>query len=110
VIGCRKDDIIYSPLPLYHSVAGMIALAGTIKHGNTMAMRKKFSASQYWSDCVKYNVTVCIPLRPRWPSGWSDDVVSSVATFLFFRLLNILEKFADTYSARQNVLKNDSTT
>ncbi len=58
VIGCRKSDIIYSPLPLYHSVAGMIALAGTFHHGISMVMRTKFSASNYWSDCVKYNVTV----------------------------------------------------
>ena len=58
VIGCRRDDIIYSPLPQYHSVAGMIALAGTMHHGISMAMARKFSASKYWPDCVKYNVTV----------------------------------------------------
>ena len=50
--------MVYSPLPLYHSVAGMIALAGTMKHGITMVMREKFSASNYWSDCVRYRVTV----------------------------------------------------
>ena len=60
VIGCRKTDIIYSPLPLYHSVAGMIALAGTMKHGISMVMRNKFSASNYWADCIKYNVTVSV--------------------------------------------------
>ena len=58
VIGCQHDDVIYSPLPLYHSVAGMISLAGTMLHGTTMVMRKKFSASAYWQDCVKYDVTV----------------------------------------------------
>lgn len=57
VIGCNGDDIIYSPLPLYHSVAGMISLAGTMLHGTTMVMRNKFSASSYWEDCVKYKVT-----------------------------------------------------
>ena len=58
VIGCKETDIVYSPLPLYHSVAGMIALAGTMRHGLTMVMREKFSASNYWPDCVRYNVTV----------------------------------------------------
>lgn len=38
----------------------MIALAGTMKHGITMVMRNKFSASQYWVDCVKYRVTVSL--------------------------------------------------
>ena len=58
VIGCRNDDIIYCTLPLYHSVGGMIALAGTMKHGISMAMRRKFSAKNFWADCVKYHVTV----------------------------------------------------
>ncbi len=58
VIGVRPDDVVYSPLPLYHSVAGMISLAGTMHHGFSMVMRKKFSASSYWADCIKYNVTV----------------------------------------------------
>jgi len=60
VIGCHTDDIIYSPLPQYHSVAGMIALAGTMRYGITMAMARKFSATRYWADCVKYNVTVSL--------------------------------------------------
>lgn len=57
VIGCRRSDVIYSPLPQYHSVAGMIALAGTMHHGISIVMTRKFSASKYWADCVKYNVT-----------------------------------------------------
>merc|ERR1711899_680247 len=57
VIGCRVDDIIYSPLPQYHSVAGMISLAGTMGFGISMVMRTKFSASSYWADVVKYKAT-----------------------------------------------------
>ena len=60
VIGCRPDDTLYVTLPLYHSVGGMIALAGSMKHGFTMALRKKFSAKNYWADCVKYRVTVSV--------------------------------------------------
>lgn len=62
VIGCRPDDVLYVTLPLYHSVGGMIALAGTMKHGITIALRKKFSANNYWADCVKYRVTVSFML------------------------------------------------
>ena len=64
VIGCRPDDVLYVTLPLYHSVGGMIALAGTMKHGITIALRKKFSANNYWADCVKYRVTVSSMLLP----------------------------------------------
>lgn len=27
-------------------------------HGMTVVIRKKFSASKFWDDCIKYNCTV----------------------------------------------------
>ncbi|XP_004611839.2 long-chain fatty acid transport protein 2 [Sorex araneus] len=56
--GLRKDDIIYTTLPLYHSAALMIGVHGCIATGATLVLRTKFSASQFWDDCRKYNVTV----------------------------------------------------
>ena len=35
VMGCNPNDILYDTLPLYHTVGGMIALGGTMKHGIT---------------------------------------------------------------------------
>jgi len=57
MIGVRKEDTVYCPLPLYHSVGGMISLSGCMAGGITMVIRDKFSASNYWKDCVKYKVT-----------------------------------------------------
>ncbi|XP_008141354.1 long-chain fatty acid transport protein 2 isoform X1 [Eptesicus fuscus] len=54
----KKDDIIYTTLPLYHSAALMIGLNGCIVAGATLVLRNRFSASQFWDDCRKYNVTV----------------------------------------------------
>ncbi|XP_031354017.1 long-chain fatty acid transport protein 4-like isoform X1 [Photinus pyralis] len=54
----RSEDTIYNPLPLYHSAGGMIGMGQTVLHGLSVAIRKKFSASNYWSDCAKYNCTV----------------------------------------------------
>nr|XP_033776358.1 very long-chain acyl-CoA synthetase isoform X1 [Geotrypetes seraphini] len=56
--GVTSEDIVYTPLPLYHSAALMIGLQGCIEQGATCALRQKFSASQFWDDCRKYNVTV----------------------------------------------------
>ncbi|XP_004578141.1 long-chain fatty acid transport protein 2 [Ochotona princeps] len=56
--GVKSNDIIYTSLPLYHSAAMMIGLHGCIVTGATIALRAKFSASQFWDDCRKYNVTV----------------------------------------------------
>ncbi|KAM9313121.1 long-chain fatty acid transport protein 2 [Gastrophryne carolinensis] len=54
----RPRDIIYVTLPLYHSSAMLIGVHGCIAKGATIVLRKKFSASQFWDDCRKYNVTV----------------------------------------------------
>ncbi|XP_037357650.1 long-chain fatty acid transport protein 2 [Talpa occidentalis] len=56
--GIKKDDVIYTALPLYHSAALLIGVHGCIMAGATLALRTKFSASQFWDDCRKYNVTV----------------------------------------------------
>lgn len=56
--GSTADDIFYVNLPLYHSAGFLIGLAGSIERGNTIILRRKFSASQFWDDCRKYNVTV----------------------------------------------------
>jgi len=57
MMGVRSDDVVYCPLPLYHSVGGMVSLSGCMANGISMVMREKFSASSYWKDCVKYKVT-----------------------------------------------------
>lgn len=56
--GCTTDDIIYITLPLYHSSGSLLGIGGCIELGATCVLKKKFSASQFWNDCKKYNVTV----------------------------------------------------
>ncbi|XP_007945650.1 long-chain fatty acid transport protein 6 [Orycteropus afer afer] len=56
--GCTADDIIYITLPLYHSSGSLLGIGGCIELGATCVLKKKFSASQFWNDCKKYNVTV----------------------------------------------------
>ena len=57
IIRVNSDDVVYCPLPLYHSVGGMISLSGCMNHGIPMVMRDKFSAFSYWKNCVMCNVT-----------------------------------------------------
>ncbi|XP_063000535.1 long-chain fatty acid transport protein 4 [Elgaria multicarinata webbii] len=52
------DDVVYDCLPLYHSAGNIVGIGQCILHGMTVVIRKKFSASQFWEDCVKYNCTV----------------------------------------------------
>ncbi|KAL4617665.1 long-chain fatty acid transport protein 6 [Arapaima gigas] len=56
--GGRSDDVIYIPLPLYHSAASLVGIGGTVELGATCVLKKKFSASQFWPDCRRFNVTI----------------------------------------------------
>ncbi|XP_060227610.1 long-chain fatty acid transport protein 2 isoform X2 [Meriones unguiculatus] len=56
--GVKAHDVVYTTMPLYHSAALMVGLHGCIVTGATLALRSKFSASQFWDDCRKYNATV----------------------------------------------------
>ncbi|XP_029920590.1 long-chain fatty acid transport protein 6 [Myripristis murdjan] len=56
--GARSDDNVYIALPLYHMSASLLGIGGCLQLGATCVLKKKFSASQFWKDCVKYNVTV----------------------------------------------------
>uniref|UniRef100_A0A8C6U7V0 long-chain-fatty-acid--CoA ligase n=1 Tax=Neogobius melanostomus TaxID=47308 RepID=A0A8C6U7V0_9GOBI len=56
--GVKSNDILYLYLPLYHSAGFLMGLAGAIDRGLTIVLKRKFSASQFWDDCRKYDVTV----------------------------------------------------
>ncbi|CRK92993.1 CLUMA_CG006481, isoform A [Clunio marinus] len=51
-------DVFYSPLPLYHTACGCMAIGQMLIFGSTVVIKKKFSASAFFSDCVKYNATI----------------------------------------------------
>uniref|UniRef100_A0A3B5L9G3 Long-chain-fatty-acid--CoA ligase n=1 Tax=Xiphophorus couchianus TaxID=32473 RepID=A0A3B5L9G3_9TELE len=52
------DDVLYDCLPLYHSAGNIVGVGQCLIHGMTVVIRKKFSASRFWDDCVKYNCTI----------------------------------------------------
>ena len=65
-VGCNilvdltPDDVIYTAIPLYHLAGGGIGTAQCLVFGNTLAIRAKFSASRFWTDCIKYKCTVSV--------------------------------------------------
>lgn len=58
MVGIKPEDVIYNPLPLYHTAGGMLGVGNVFLCGVTMAIRRKFSASNFWGDCIKYECTV----------------------------------------------------
>ncbi|CAF0945950.1 unnamed protein product [Adineta steineri] len=55
--GVTSDDIMYNTLPLYHSLGGWVCITYSLLGGCTTVLRKKFSASNFWKDCVRYKCT-----------------------------------------------------
>ncbi|XP_067288590.1 long-chain fatty acid transport protein 6 [Pseudorasbora parva] len=56
--GALASDKVYLTLPLYHMSASLLGIGGCIELGATCVLKKKFSASQFWKDCLKYDITV----------------------------------------------------
>ena len=56
--GMNHDTVVYDTLPLYHSAGGILGVGQALINGCTVVIRKKFSASRFWDDCLKYNCTV----------------------------------------------------
>ncbi|RUS69208.1 hypothetical protein EGW08_023029 [Elysia chlorotica] len=57
MINHNQDDVMYVVLPLYHSTGMFLGLGAALISGSCVALRKKFSARHFWSDCRKYKVT-----------------------------------------------------
>ncbi|KAM7393912.1 hypothetical protein PAMP_020748 [Pampus punctatissimus] len=54
----RHNDIMYVCLPLYHSAGTVMGVGQCLLFGLTVVIRRKFSASHFWDDCVKHKCTV----------------------------------------------------
>ncbi|VDK77683.1 unnamed protein product [Litomosoides sigmodontis] len=52
--GIFTTDRLYVMMPVYHSAGGILGIGQTVVQGSTCVIRKKFSASNFWKDCVKY--------------------------------------------------------
>lgn len=60
ILSAVPDDVQYCCLPLYHNSGINLAWGATIMTGSTMALRRKFSASEFWNDVRKYNATIFV--------------------------------------------------
>ncbi|XP_017499978.3 long-chain fatty acid transport protein 1 isoform X3 [Manis javanica] len=56
--GMHAADVLYDCLPLYHSAGNIMGVGQCLIYGQTVVLRRKFSASRFWDDCIKYNCTV----------------------------------------------------
>ncbi|KAG0217977.1 hypothetical protein BGX33_009008 [Mortierella sp. NVP41] len=53
-----ESDRIYISLPLYHSAGAVLGICLSWTVGATVILARKFSATNFWEDCRRNNVTV----------------------------------------------------
>lgn len=56
-IRMNEKDIMYVPLPFYHATAMVVCWTSAIAGGAAIAIRNKFSVSEFWVDIDKYKAT-----------------------------------------------------
>jgi fatty-acyl-CoA synthase len=55
--GFGRNDVMYCPLPLYHTVAGVMAVNAVLSAGGTLALARRFRASRFWDEIVTMRAT-----------------------------------------------------
>ena len=58
LMNAGPDDRMYDCLPMYHSVGGVVATGALLVRGGSVAIREKFSASQFWDDVADWDCTL----------------------------------------------------
>ena len=61
--GCMEteaSDRIYIPLPMYHATGGLGGWGAAVIAGGTAVIRRRFSASHFWSDIVSHDCTMFV--------------------------------------------------
>lgn len=58
IMSTRASDRVYITLPLFHSNGGVLAVGAVLNVGGQAIIKKRFSASEFWDDCVKYEATI----------------------------------------------------
>ena len=56
-LNMRPEDVVYCTLPLYHATGLCVCWGSAISGASGFAIRRKFSASQFWNDVRKYRAT-----------------------------------------------------
>jgi fatty-acyl-CoA synthase len=57
-VDAKPSDRMYVVLPLYHTAGGVVAVGIALCAGAAVVLRRRFSASQFWEDCLRYDVTL----------------------------------------------------
>lgn len=58
MLGANPTDRMYNCLPMYHSIGGVLAPGALLVAGGSVAIREKFSCTQFWGDIRRWDCTL----------------------------------------------------
>lgn len=58
--GAKASDRLYCVLPLYHATGGLCGVGAALLNGATLVLRRRFSASHFWSDVAEHGCTIFV--------------------------------------------------
>jgi fatty-acyl-CoA synthase len=58
MMNTKMSDRMYNCLPMYHAIGGVVATGALLVSGGSVAIREKFSTSQFWNDVVDWECTL----------------------------------------------------
>lgn len=67
VVGLTADDVIYSPLPLYHQMSTFMATLPALIAGARVVVGDRFSASRYFPEAARHDATIGIVVHALVP-------------------------------------------
>ena len=76
--GMRREDVLYSPLPLFHGLSSRMCVLSALIVGAHAFIDEKFSASRYWARAAECHATLgfvvhaVVPLLMAQPASASD--------------------------------------
>ena len=56
----KPSDRVYNALPLYHATGGLVAVGAALLGGGAVILKRRFSASQFWTDIVDNDCTMFV--------------------------------------------------
>ncbi|RJP82913.1 MAG: long-chain-acyl-CoA synthetase [Desulfobacteraceae bacterium] len=60
LMNMKTDDVLYCPLPLFHTTGFCVGWTVASSMGSAFAIRRKFSAGEFWKDAEKFNATAFV--------------------------------------------------
>ncbi len=113
----QPEDRLYNCLPMYHSVGGVQAPGAVLAGGGSVVLREKFSASQFWSDIVRWDCTLvqyigelcryllahgsCSAKRRSIASGWLAEMDCGPRCGTLSRTVSDIPRILEFYAATE---------